>query len=340
MRRDHLDDLALVRARQRLEELRGAEVLGLALSLRERLVGDVAHDVLEERVLTALGRAGVGLDREDLLADERAEERLEVRLVESGERRQAEPRERLPEHRSVLDEAPLLRRKPVETSGDESVQRLGHLELADRAGRAVGVSFADDEAAVEQHADRLDRVEGHAFGAGEDSRAHVFREARHESRQQLVHRLRRQRLEVDRREAALAASPGGALVGQLRTGEHEHEERVRAGPLEQVLEEVEQAAVGPLHVLEYEDRRRVLGEPLEEDAPGGEEVLLVSGRAFLEPEQVREPRLDPGALLRVRRCSSSVERSFSRAASGSSSSAMSQRMRTISARAKYATPSP
>ena len=80
MRRDHFDDLALVRARQGLEELRGAEVLGLALSLRERLVGDVAHDVLEECVLAALGRAGVCLDRENLLAYERAEERLEIRL--------------------------------------------------------------------------------------------------------------------------------------------------------------------------------------------------------------------------------------------------------------------
>ena len=180
------------------------------------------------------------------------------------------------------------------------MQRLRHLELADRPGRAVGVSFADEQAAVEQHADGLDRVEGHAFGAREHTRTHVFREARHEPCQQLIHRLGRERLEVDRREAALAASPGGALVGQLRTGEHEHEERVRARPLEQVLQEVEQAAVGPLHVLEYEDRGRVLGEPLEEDAPGGEEVLLVSGRALLEPEQVREPRLDPGSLLRIR----------------------------------------
>ena len=180
------------------------------------------------------------------------------------------------------------------------MQRLGHLELADRAGRAIGVPFADDEAAVEQHADRLDGVEGDTFSPGEDTCAHVFREARHESREQVVHRLGRQRLEVDRREAALAASPGGALVGEFRTGEHEHEERVRAGPLEQVLEEVEQAAVGPLHVLEYEDGGRGLGEPLEEDAPRGEEVLLVSGRALLEAEQVCEPRLNPRSLLGIR----------------------------------------
>ena len=72
-----------------------------------------------------------------------------------------------------------------------------------------------------------------------------------------------------------------------------------ARPFEQVLEEVEQAGVRPLHVLEDEDRRRLLREPLEEDPPGGEEVLLVPGRALLEPEQVGETRLDPAPLLRV-----------------------------------------
>ena len=79
----------------------------------------------------------------------------------------------------------------------------------------------------------------------------------------------------------------------------EHEERMAARPLEQVLEEVEQARVGPLHVLEDEDRRRLLGQPLEEDPPGREEVLLVAGGPSSRPEQVGEARLDPAPLLRV-----------------------------------------
>ncbi len=46
---------------------------------------------------------------------------------------------------------------------------------------------------------------------------------------------------------------GAAL--QLGPREREHEDRVAARPLEQVLDEVEQARVGPLHVLEDEHRR-------------------------------------------------------------------------------------
>ena len=48
----------------------GSEVRGSALSLRERLVGDVADEVLQEAVLAVLGRARVGLHDEHLLAHE------------------------------------------------------------------------------------------------------------------------------------------------------------------------------------------------------------------------------------------------------------------------------
>jgi hypothetical protein len=74
---------------------------------------------------------------------------------------------------------------------------------------------------------------------------------------------------------------------------------VASRPFEQVLEEVEQARVGPLHVLEHEDRRRLLPQTLEQDPPGREEVLMVAGRPLLESQQMSEPRLDPAALLRI-----------------------------------------
>ncbi len=70
-------------------------------------------------------------------------------------------------------------------------------------------------------------------------------------------------------------------------------------PVEQVLDEVEQARVGPLHVLEGEHRRVALGQALEEEAPGGEEVLLVASLVLGQPEQVREPRLEEVPLLAV-----------------------------------------
>jgi hypothetical protein len=82
--------------------------------------------------------------------------------------------------------------------------------------------------------------------------------------------------------------------------EREHEDRKAARPLEQVLEELDQRGVGPLNVLDDEDHRVLLGHPLEEQAPGGEEVLPVGRDAVGEPEQVPEPGLDERTLLRVR----------------------------------------
>ena len=66
---DHLDDLFLLRER-RLEMRRRREMPSPALPLRQRLVGDVADEILEEAVLPVLGRAWVGLDAEHLLPDE------------------------------------------------------------------------------------------------------------------------------------------------------------------------------------------------------------------------------------------------------------------------------
>ena len=77
MRRDHLDHLVVV-SEGSAQVGGGGEVPGTTLSLRERLVGDVAHEVLEKAVLAVLGRAGVGLHAEHLLARERREQRLDL----------------------------------------------------------------------------------------------------------------------------------------------------------------------------------------------------------------------------------------------------------------------
>ena len=68
VRGDDLDDLVLLGAEGVREELRRGEVLRLALAARERFVCDALDDVLQERVLAALGRQRIGLDGEDLLA--------------------------------------------------------------------------------------------------------------------------------------------------------------------------------------------------------------------------------------------------------------------------------
>ena len=57
-----------------------------------------------------------------------------------------------------------------------------------------------------------------------------------------------------------------------------------ARPLEQVVEEVDHAGVGPLQVLDDHDDRQVLGKSLEEQAPAREELF---SREHLRRRQAR-----------------------------------------------------
>ena len=110
MRGDDLDHLLLGPA---LLELGGrCKVASLAVGLRERLVGDLAQEVLQEPVLPVLGRTRIGLDDEHLLARQRAEGGVELAVSETGQRRERLPRERLAEHRRVLDHAALPAGRP------------------------------------------------------------------------------------------------------------------------------------------------------------------------------------------------------------------------------------
>src|SRR4051794_14893217 len=136
------------------------------LALRERLVRDVANEVLEKAVLAVLGRPRIRLDRDHLLARERREERLELALGEARDRDERTRHERLPYDRGVLQQAPLLGGQPVEARGDERVERLGYVERDDRARWPVEGAVLDERAAVEEHPHRLDRIQRNALGAG------------------------------------------------------------------------------------------------------------------------------------------------------------------------------
>jgi hypothetical protein len=69
-----------------------------------------------------------------------------------------------------------------------------------------------------------------------------------------------------------------------------------------VVDEVEQAVIGPLEVLEDEDDDASLGDPLEEDAPRREERLAVRpiALATLHSEQLKQARLEPAPLGVIR----------------------------------------
>ena len=107
------------------------------------------------------------------------------------------------------------------------MQRLRDLELADLAGRAVDGALLHEQAAVEQHADGLDRVERDALGAGEDLRAQRLAAGRARARRAAASiAVVGERLEIDRREVALPRSPRRAPLEQLRPGERDDEERM------------------------------------------------------------------------------------------------------------------
>ena len=125
-------------------------------------------EILEKAVLPVLGGPRICLNAEHLLAHERLEQRLELLGLALRQRRQRLPRESLAEHGSVFEHPPLRFRETVQPCGDESVQRLGHLERLDGPGQLVRGPFLDDQAAVEQHSNRLDRIQRHTFRTTED----------------------------------------------------------------------------------------------------------------------------------------------------------------------------
>ena len=80
------------------------------------------------------------------------------------------------------------------------------------------------------------------------------------------------------------------------------------GPVEQVVEEIDEAGVRPLQVLDRDDDRQVLGEAFEEHAPAGEQLLACEALRGGNPEQLGQagedelpvgrvgyPALEPGA---------------------------------------------
>ena len=109
------------------EESGGGEMADLAVAPGEGVVGDLPDERLDERVLAALRRTGVGLEGQQLPANEVTERVGERRRVAPAHRGESRDGEALAEHGGILHEAP-GRRQGVEPRGDERRQCLGHGE--------------------------------------------------------------------------------------------------------------------------------------------------------------------------------------------------------------------
>jgi hypothetical protein len=190
-----------------------------------------------------------------------------------------------PRTAGVLEDRALGRLEQVQARGDERVQGLRDVEVLDLAGQDVARALLGQEPAVEQHAHGFHGVERDALGAPADACQELLAKTRDEACQQLVHRPVGERRE-----------PDGRLTVDLRPGQAEHEDGEVGRPLEQVVDEVQEAAVGPVEVLEHEDDGLLGGHGLEVQPPAREQVGAVGRDALLQRQQMGEARLDQPSL--------------------------------------------
>ena len=198
------------------------------------------------------------------------------------------------------------------------------------------VFLRHDRAGVEQHAHRLDRVEGDPLGALDDAGDRRLRESGHQPIQELRHFGRGQRLEVDARHAAYGRrpSPGGAPAAPA--GPAPPRRSVRCGP----------RPAGPPRSRAVPGRpsagrrRRALSAPArairsKKVRHAANSSSRPSAGQLCEAQQAGQPRLHQAPLARGRR---RTARAWRRASAGRSRHPRPRRSapgsRTISASAQ------
>ena len=179
------------------------------------------------------------------------------------------------------------------------MQRVGEGDLGQLARLPVGRSLEDQVAGVDQHADVLDRIQRNPTCRLDDERHHRLRNPRCQPGDQLGHLGIAERAQVGGEEVVPGGSPARVPVEQLGASQGDDEDRMFGRHLDQLLDELELAVVGPVQVFKQEHRGLVGGYSLEEGAQRGEQLVAVPRGHFVEAEQPGEPRLDPLPLLRI-----------------------------------------
>jgi hypothetical protein len=143
---------------------------------------------------------------------------------------------------------------------------------------------------------------GERFDPSPDERAHAA-PLRAAAGRRRGARSRRQRREPDRGGVGVAASPTWPTVKEIGTGRREHEDRNAAGPVDDVIHEVQQCVVRPMQVVDDEDERLFLRQRLQEPPPGGEGLATsVAGAEIVGIDADQRPLMpfDPRGLRRLR----------------------------------------
>ena len=282
---------------QSLEKTGSGQVPHLPVAFRERVVSNLADQSLDEGELPAFRAPRIRLEGEQLAAGKASEPGFELGLGDARNRAQAGRGEGLPEHGCVLDQGSVGRVEGIEACGDQRRQRLGNREAAKVPGRYVRISLEGETPLGDEHPHGLDRVQRDSAGTLDYRPDGGFRESGDKAREEFAHCRFRQWLQVDRDEIAFAGAPVRPLLQQLGPCQRDDIDRKSPTPVQEVIDEVEQAGVGEMQVFEDHHHRRLGGQTLEERPPRREQLLRPGPR--LEAEQRQQRRLDPGALVCV-----------------------------------------
>ena len=313
----------------------------LAVLLRERVVGDLADERLDEGVLAPLGERGSASSSEQLAPDEPAEPGS--RSASSDARRPRRGPARLKLWPSTAASATRARSagsrpsrraamRAVRVSGTATSSRspTGPVRARPRAragpGRGASGPSRPRRAGCRRRARRSRRPPARA-GPGRGPRAGARMSAGGSGSRWI---------EVNDR---LPGAPVRSPIEQLRPGERDDGDRDAAAPLQEVVDEVEQARVGVVQVLEDHDDRRGLRPAARRTSARRRTARPSRSRRRRRAGRAGRAR-SSGARPDRRRGSATVSAIRARVVASSSLSASPARPRTISPRAQNVMPSP
>ncbi len=213
---------------ERLEVPRGREVPLPPVAPREGAVGDLSHQLPHETVLPTLRRPWIVVDREQFAPYQRTKGRGEGGLLLGGNSRKGLRGEGFAEHRGILEHAPLRGREGIETRGNERLERFRDVEVRQLGPREVPIGTDLQSAAVDEHPEHLDGIERHAIGTLHDPGHECRRQPGRDPVDELGHDRRREWLQVQRQDVAMAGAPGRSPFEQLGPRKRDDEQPVAA----------------------------------------------------------------------------------------------------------------
>ena len=199
----------------------------------------------------------------------------------------------------MLNHRALVFRKTVNPGRDQRLQRGWNFQTRDIGGEAIGALALGQATIAKQHPDDLDGVQRNAFSPLEDLAGNRIRQAAGEAVENPGHGIRRKRLELQGSEVALAGSPGRSPFEELPSSQGDDEDGVSPAPFQEVLDEVEEALVGPMQLLENHDSGPAVTDAFEEGSPRGKQFLARALRRRLETEQGAKCWRQPGTFILI-----------------------------------------